>query len=316
MTFDYRQLPSPEPLTMKYTDHSHIRRQVRLAGLTRFGVGGYADFFFEPQESAELAEFITTVEPGRPITVIGAGSNLLVRDGGIRGVVIRLPEAFSHISVEGDLIRAGAAAMQADVARAARKAGVIGFEPMIGIPGTVGGGIAMNAGASGIEMADRLVEALAISHKGEFMRLSPRHMGMAYRSNDLRGQVTFLEATLRGTAGDSAAIAEHIKTLQQQRKVSQPIGKRTGGSTFRNLPDLSAWKAIEAAGCRGLQIGGACMSEMHCNFMINTGAATAHDLESLGLEVQCRVLEHSGRMLTWEIERVGMEATHQRLKKR
>ena len=241
-----------------------------------------------------------------PVTVIGVASNLLVRDGGVAGVVIRLGKAFADISVDGDMVTAGAGAMDVNVARAARDAGLAGLEFLIGIPGTVGGALRMNAGAYGTEVSDIFAAAWAVTGRGEDAALSPADMAFAYRHCGQPDDVIFTRATFRGTPGDVDAISGRMADIQKARGETQPVKSRTGGSTFANPDGHKAWELIDEAGCRGLTRGGAQVSPQHCNFLINTGNATAADLEGLGEEVRRRVLEETGVELHWEIRRIGV----------
>ncbi|HEY1433546.1 MAG TPA: UDP-N-acetylmuramate dehydrogenase [Stellaceae bacterium] len=272
---------------------------------TWFGAGGPAEVLFRPADIADLAGFLAKLPLGIPVTVIGVGSNLLVRDGGIGGVVIRLGRGFAAIEVIGDEIRVGAAALDRIVAFAAAPAGLEGLEFLSGIPGSVGGSVRMNAGAYGREIKDVLVSATALDRTGETHTLDGRSLGFSYRHSDLDPRWIVVEARLRGNPGDRAAIARRLNEIRTTREATQPVRARTGGSTFKNPPGESAWRLIEAAGCRGLVRGGAMVSRQHTNFLINTGDATAADLEGLGEEVRRRVLDTSQILLEWEIERIG-----------
>ena len=239
------------------------------------------------------------------MTAIGVGSNLLVRDGGITGIVIRLGRGFAAVEIERDEIRAGAAALDRIVAFAAADAGLGGLEFLSGIPGSIGGSVRMNAGAYGREIKDALVSAIALDRTGKTHTVDSRAMRLSYRHSDIDPTWVFLEARLRGAPGDRAAIAHRLNEIRAAREATQPVRARTGGSTFKNPPGDSAWRLIDAAGCRGLVRGGAMVSQQHTNFLINTGTATAADLEGLGEEVRRRVYESSGIWLEWEIERIG-----------
>lgn len=276
-----------------------------LAPTTWFRVGGVAEVLFKPADADDLADFLRQKSPDIPITVIGVASNLLVRDGGVAGVVIRLSPAFSLIRVDGSSLYAGAAAIDLNVARAAQNAALAGLEFMSGIPGTVGGGLRMNAGAYGREFKDVVRSVDAITWSGERLNLSPHAMGFHYRHTDVRHDIIFIGAHFEGTPDDPVKIMERMRAIQTSRQDSQPIREKTGGSTFANPEGHKAWKLIDAAGCRGLRMGGAMMSEHHCNFLINTGTATAADIENLGEEVRRRVHDHSGIDLRWEIKRIG-----------
>ncbi|MBN8196178.1 UDP-N-acetylmuramate dehydrogenase [Thalassospira povalilytica] len=287
-----------------------LREGAQLAKVTWFQVGGPADVMFRPADEADLADFLKGKPDDMPVTVIGVGSNLLVRDGGIRGVVIRLGRPFTDAVIKDGDLHVGAGALDLNVSQVAQQAGIAGLEFLSGIPGTIGGALRMNAGAYGSEIKDVLISATAIDGKGIKHTVTPDEMGMSYRHCDLPEDWIFTSAILRGTAGDPDEIAKRMDEIQQARAGSQPIKSRTGGSTFANPVPDRAWEVIDAAGCRGLTIGGAQMSEQHCNFMINTGNATALDLEQLGDEVRKRVKEHSGVELRWEIRRIGERLGH------
>lgn len=279
-----------------------------LGAMTWFGVGGPAEVLFRPEDRADLAAFIKECPPDVPVTVIGVASNLIIRDGGIPGVVVRLGRDFASITPDGEsfTVRAGAAAMDMNVALAAADAGIGGLEFLSGIPGSIGGALRMNAGAYGREMKDVLISADILTRKGDLQTLSPADMQMSYRHNSLPADVLFLSAVLRGEKAETADIHARMGEIKTKRAESQPIRTKTGGSTFANPEGMKAWELIDKAGCRGFKIGGAQVSEMHCNFLINTGNATAADIERLGEEVRKRVYETSGVMLRWEIKRVGV----------
>ncbi len=272
---------------------------------TWFGVGGPAEVLFRPADLADLAGFFAALPPRVPVTVIGVGSNLLVRDGGIPGVVIRLGRGFARIEIERDEIRAGAAALDRIVAFAAADAGLGGLEFLSGIPGSIGGSVRMNAGAYGREISDVLVSATTLDHTGKTHVVDSRAMGFSYRHSEIDPCWVLVEARLRGAPGDHAAIGRRLNEIRAAREATQPVRARTGGSTFKNPPGDSAWRLIDVAGCRGLVRGGAMVSQQHTNFLINTGTATAADLEGLGEEVRRRVHDTSGILLEWEIERIG-----------
>ena len=274
-----------------------------LAPYTWFRVGGPAQMLHAPTDAAALARAIHAWDG--PVTPIGVGSNLLVRDGGIDGLVVRLGRGFAGITVEGTRIRAGAAVPDAKLAQAAADAGLAGLEFLRGIPGTVGGAVRMNAGCHGTETRDRLVEATVVFRDGTTRTLSNGDLGFAYRHSDLPEDAIVTEAVFEGTPDDPATIAARMAELMTARETAQPVREKTGGSTFRNPPGESAWKLIDAAGCRGLRVGGAQVSEKHCNFLVNHGEATAADLETLGEAVRDRVRDTSGHDLHWEIRRVG-----------
>ena len=275
----------------------------RLSPYTWFRVGGPAEILYSPTDTAALARALATWKG--PVTPIGIGSNLLVRDGGIDGLVIRLGRGFAGITVEGNRIRAGAAVPDAKLAQAAADAGLAGLEYLRGIPGTVGGAVRMNAGGHGTETRDRLVGATVVFRDGTIRTLSNAELGFAYRYCGLPDDAIVTEAVFEGTPDDTAAIQARMADLMTAREAAQPVREKTGGSTFRNPPGDSAWKLIDAAGCRGLRIGGAQVSEKHCNFLINHGEASAADLEMLGETVRDRVRAASGHDLHWEIRRVG-----------
>jgi len=279
-----------------------------IARSTWFRVGGAAEVLFEPADRDDLSAFLAARPDDAPVTVIGVGSNLLIRDGGIPGVTIRLGRAFAAISVSRTRVTAGAGAVDINVARAARDAGLGGMEFLSGIPGTVGGAVRMNAGAYGGEVADVLLEAEAVDGTGAVRHVAATELGFAYRHCSAPEDWIFTEAVFEGRPDDGAAIAARMADIATARGDSQPIRTRTGGSTFKNPPDARAWELIEAAGCRGLMVGGARVSDVHCNFLINTGTATAADLETLGETVRRRVAERCGVALEWEIRRIGVPA--------
>lgn len=279
-----------------------------LSRVTWFQVGGPADALFKPADTQDLSDFLAALPTDIPVTPIGVGSNLLVRDGGVDGVVLRLGGAFADITVDGDEIEAGAAALDANVAKKTAAAGLAGLEFLSGIPGTVGGALRMNAGAYGTETKDVLIWADAMDRAGKIHRLSAADMGFEYRHCAVAEDWIFLRGRFKAEPGDPDAIRARMTEIQESRGASQPIRSRTGGSTFRNPPGGKAWQSIDAAGCRGLRIGGAQVSEQHCNFLINTGDATASDLERLGEEVRRRVKDSQNIALTWEIKRIGRAA--------
>ncbi|HEV7260873.1 MAG TPA: UDP-N-acetylmuramate dehydrogenase [Bosea sp. (in: a-proteobacteria)] len=282
-----------------------------LAPLTWFRVGGPAQALFTPADEADLAYLLSKLPEGITITVVGLGSNLIVRDGGIPGLVIRLGgKAFGEIAIEeGDRLRAGTAVPDVKVARAAADASLDGLAFFRGIPGCIGGALRMNAGAHGGETTDVLVEARGVTRAGEIVTLSHADMGFAYRSSaEATHGIIFTSALFQGRPGDRTEIQAEMDRVTAAREAAQPIKERTGGSTFKNPPGGKAWQLIDAAGCRGLRVGGAQVSEMHCNFLINTGGATAADVEGLGEEVRRRVKDHSGYDLHWEIKRIGVAA--------
>jgi UDP-N-acetylmuramate dehydrogenase len=279
-----------------------------LAPVTWFRVGGPAEVLFRPADVDDLARFLAERPADVPITILGVASNVLIRDGGVPGVVIRLGREFAGLAVDGTDVRAGAAAMDVNLARLACTAGIAGLEFLSGVPGTIGGALRMNAGAFGGEMKDVVVAAEALDSGGRRHCLSACDLGFGYRSTAVPADWIFVSAHLRGHSGDPAAIARRMDEIRAQREQTQPIRVRTGGSTFTNPPGGKAWELIAAAGCRGLTRGGAMVAEKHCNFLINTGSATAADLEALGEEVRRRVFQTSGVALHWEIRRIGVAA--------
>ena len=283
-----------------------------LGPTTWFRVGGPAEVLFKPADAEDLAAFLAGCPAEVPVTVIGVGSNLLVRDGGVAGVVVRLARGFAEVTCADGLVTAGAAALDLNVALSARDAGLAGLEFLSGIPGTVGGALRMNAGAYGREVGDVLLEAAAVDRAGRLHRVPAAGLGLTYRHSAAPEGWIFTEAVFRGEPGDPAVIGARIEEIARLRADSQPVRARTGGSTFANPPGAKAWELIDRAGCRGLRHGGAQVSEKHCNFLINTGDATAADLEALGEEVRRRVRETSGVTLEWEIRRIGLPAEGER----
>ena len=277
-----------------------------LAELTWFRVGGPAQVLFMPEDEADLAYFLQNLPADILVTVVGLGSNLIVRDGGVPGVVVRLGRGFGDIKVEGTTITAGAGVPDVKVARAAQEAGIAGLSFLRGIPGAIGGALRMNGGAYGRETKDAFVSARAVDRQGSVRELSNADMGFHYRHADAPEDLIFTQATFGGVAGDRAAIAAEMDKITEAREATQPIKSRTGGSTFKNPPGQKAWQLIDAAGCRGFRIGDAQVSEMHCNFLINLGNAKAADIETLGETVRRRVKESSGIDLDWEIKRLGV----------
>ena len=276
--------------------------------ITWFRAGGPAQVLFQPADEEDLSAFLKAVPEDIPILVVGIGSNLLVRDGGVPGFVVRLSaKGFGEVEQVSDTqLRAGAATPDKRVAAAALEAGLGGFHFYHGIPGGIGGALRMNAGANGVETRERVVEVRALDRKGEVHVLSNAEMGYAYRHSSASPDLIFTSVLFEGTPGDREAIRQAMDEVQHHRETVQPVREKTGGSTFKNPEGTSAWKEIDKAGCRGLRVGGAQMSEMHCNFMINTGTATGHDLETLGETVRARVFENSGIRLHWEIKRLGL----------
>jgi UDP-N-acetylmuramate dehydrogenase len=280
-----------------------------LAPYTWFRVGGPAQALFSPADEADLAYFLAHLPREIPVTVIGLGSNLIVRDGGVPGVVIRLGgKAFGEIEILPDnRLRAGTAVPDMKAARAAAEAGLDGLAFLRGIPGSIGGALRMNAGAHGGETTDVLIEARGVDRSGVTRSFAHDQMGFSYRHSEAPEDIIFTSALFQGRPGDPSAIMAEMDRITAAREASQPIREKTGGSTFANPKPQSAWKVIDAAGCRGLVMGDAQVSEMHCNFLINRGQASAADIEGLGEEVRRRVLAHSGVDLRWEIRRMGVK---------
>ncbi|MCI0466393.1 MAG: UDP-N-acetylmuramate dehydrogenase [Beijerinckiaceae bacterium] len=278
-----------------------------LASFSWFRTGGPAQAFFEPADERDLAYFLSLLDKSVPVLVLGAGSNILIRDGGIEGAVIRLAKGFQELSVAGFTITAGAGVPDVKLASAAAKAGIVGLSFFRGIPGTIGGALRMNAGAYGAETKDALVTCRGITRNGEFVKLANAKMGFSYRHCGAAEDLIFTSAIFSGSPGDSQSILAEMAEITKARSESQPVNTRTGGSTFKNPPGCKAWELIDKAGCRGMVVGDAQVSELHCNFLINRGKATASDLESLGETVRARVLETSGIAMQWEILRAGRE---------
>jgi len=304
MSFDLNSLPELRGKIMPNTS---------LAPYTWFRVGGAADALFLPADEADLVEFLKALPEEVPITVLGVGSNTIVRDGGIEGVVIRLMGGYwGRVEIDGDAVSAGAGALDLNVAKAAAKAGVSGLSFLSGIPGSIGGAVRTNAGCYGRELSDVVVAVEGITRAGAPIKLARKDIGFSYRHTDFAANIVVTRLHLRGEAGGNPEVlADEIAAHQRRRAETQPIKEKTGGSTFAN-PDppgtpeaRSSWQLIDAAGCRGLCVGGATVSEKHCNFLINSGEATAADIEALGELVRARVLEHSGVDLRWEIRRIG-----------
>ncbi len=282
---------------------------VDLSRTVWFRAGGRADVVFRPADIDDLAHFLAARPAGLPVTAVGLGSNLLVRDGGVEGVVVRLRQGFRDMTVRWDgaraLVEVGAGALDMTIARQCRDQGVDGLSFLSGIPGTIGGALRMNAGAYGHEMADVVVEARALDGAGVMHAMAPAAMGLSYRRSAVPEDWIFVSALLAGRRGEPAEIARHMDVIAAQREASQPIRARTGGSTFTNPAARAAWELVDEAGCRGLVRGGARISEQHCNFIVNEGDATASDIEGLGEEVRRRVEEKTGLSLDWEIRRIG-----------
>ena len=276
-----------------------------LGEFTWFRVGGPAQTFFMPEDENDLAYFLRNLPSEIPVTVIGAGSNLIVRDGGVPGVVVRLGRGFNDVKIEDHRVTVGTAMLDVMVARAAQTAGLAGLAFLSGIPGTIGGALRMNGGAYGGETKDILVEARGVDRQGNVRNFGNGEMGFSYRHCGVPEDVIFTTATFQARAGQPDAIAAEMAEIKKKREASQPRN-RTGGSTFKNPPGHSAWKLVDDAGCRGLTIGGAQVSELHSNFLINLGGASAADIETLGEIVRQRVKTNSGIDLEWEIKRVGL----------
>ncbi len=282
-----------------------IQADALLGPTTWFRVGGPAEVLVRPLNVADLSRLLAALPLHIPLTVIGAASNLIVRDGGIAGVVIRLARGFGDVSIDGAGVIAGAAALDANVAEHAAQAGLSGVEFLSGIPGAIGGAVAMNAGAYGGDISQTLDWAEILTRQGELVRLRAADIGFSYRHSGLPAGSVIVRARLHARPGNAVEIAGRMAEIRASREATQPVRARTGGSTFRNPPDARAWELIDAAGCRGLTRGGAQVSEKHCNFLLNTGDATAADLEGLGEDVRRRVHATSGITLEWEIKRIG-----------
>jgi UDP-N-acetylmuramate dehydrogenase len=284
-----------------------VEHQGSLADFIWFRTGGPAEWLARPEDVRDLASFMAGLDPATPVLPVGVGSNLIVRDGGVPGVVVRLPKAMAKVTIEpGNRVRAGGAAMGITVASAARDAGIAGLEFLRGIPGTVGGAVRMNAGAYGRDTSDILVELTVVTRGGDIETWPAARLGYTYRHSDLPAGAVVVEALFQGVPGDPQVIGAEMDRIAAEREASQPLRSRTGGSTFKNPPGRKAWALIDAAGCRGLRNGDAQVSEKHCNFLLNLGSATSAEIEALGEEVRAKVLAHSGVTLEWEIQRVGM----------
>lgn len=299
--------------TIPQTDFGDLASNVRgklqykapLSKLSWFRTGGCADLLFTPEDEHDLCEFLKQLPRDVPVTPLGVGSNMLIRDGGIEGAVIRLGKKFSNIKIDKNTITAGSGAPDISVARAALDANLAGFEFLRGVPGTIGGALKMNAGAYGAEVNHIFESARAVDRSGKLHELNALQMGFSYRHTSVPEDYIFTSGTFKGTQGDREHIQRRMNEIGEAREESQPLRTRTGGSTFKNPKGTSAWKLIEAAGCRGLKIGGARVSEKHCNFLINEGDATSNDIETLGEEVRRRVKDECGVELEWEIKRIG-----------
>jgi len=284
-----------------------LTAQAPLAPLVWFKSGGAAQWLFEPKDVADLQDFLRGLEPHVPVMALGLGSNMIVRDGGVPGAVVRLGKAFAGIEqLGGNRMRCGGGASGILVSSKARDAGIAGLEFLRGIPGTVGGFVRMNGGAYGREVADILVEATLVLRDGSLVNWPAERFGYTYRHSETPDGAVIVEAVFEGVPGDPAVIGAEMDRIAAEREASQPLRSRTGGSTFKNPDGTKAWKLIDAADCRGLTIGGAQVSEKHCNFLLNLGGATSADIEELGEEVRRRVLADSGVTLEWEIQRVGV----------
>ena len=278
-----------------------------LADFIWFRTGGAAEWLVRPADVADLSQLLKALDPAVPLFPVGVGSNLIVRDGGVPGVVVRLPKSFAKVSIEsGNRVRAGGAAMGISVASAARDAGIAGLEFLRGIPGTVGGAVRMNAGAYGRDASDILVEVTIVLRDGAVETWPATRLGYSYRHSALPEGAVVVEALFEGVAGEPATIGAEMDRIAAEREASQPLRSRTGGSTFKNPDGAKAWELVDAAGCRGLRIGDAQVSEKHCNFLLNLGGASSADIEALGEEVRRRVKAQSGVLLEWEIQRVGV----------
>ena len=287
-------------------DLPFVKENVPLARFTWFQVGGTADYFVKPQTNADLSLFLTERPQDQPLTILGAASNILIRDGGIKGAVLKLGRSFADINHDGCDIIAGSASLDRTVAAYAQQHGVGGLEFLSGIPGALGGAVAMNAGCYGSEIKDVFLWAEGIDTNGKAYRLNLEDLKFQYRSSSLPQGIILTKICLRGHPDQKSNIAQKILFIDKERKESQPVRGRTGGSTFKNPQGHSAWKLIDDAGCRGLTCGGAQVSEKHCNFLLNLGGASACDLESLGELVKQKVFEVSGINLDWEIKRLGL----------
>ena len=285
-----------------------LMERALLAPLTWFRVGGPAEFLLRPADVEDLCAFLRDLPPEMPVTVIGAASNLIIRDGGINGVVVKLARGFGDVVVEADGVIAGAAALDISVSEYAAEARLAGLEFLSGIPGTIGGAVAMNAGAYGGDIAEVLDWVELVTREGELRRVPALELGLSYRHANLPPGAVIVRARLRARPGEAALIGARMAEIKTRRETSQPVRARTGGSTFANPDGQKAWELIDAAGCRGLTIGRAQVSELHCNFLLNLGDATAAELEALGEEVRRRVARETGAALCWEIKRIGVNS--------
>ncbi|MGB4191468.1 MAG: UDP-N-acetylmuramate dehydrogenase [Rickettsiales bacterium] len=281
------------------------RENFLLSKVTWFGVGGCAQILFKPADIEDLSYFLKTKSPNIPYLVLGVGSNILVRDGGVKGVVIRLGKEFTEITHNENYLTAGAGALDLNVSNYCLDNSLEGLEFLSGIPGVIGGALAMNAGAYGQEISNHLIKLEALDEHGNLITIKQEDCGFQYRSSNLNKNLIFTKAYFKIKAGDKNLIAKRMEDIQQQREQSQPIRNKTGGSTFKNPQGHKAWQLIDQAGCRGLRVGDAIMSEKHCNFLINQGSATASEIEQLGEQVRKAVFNNSGIMLEWEIKIIG-----------
>jgi UDP-N-acetylmuramate dehydrogenase len=302
---------SLDPLNLaQMTKTGALELNVPLAPLSWFRSGGTADYFFTPKHEKDLIDFLKILPPHIPLFVLGLGSNVLFRDGGVEGIVIQLGKGFTKAAKEGTTyIRVGTALPDVKVARLAATHGLGGFAFLRGIPGTIGGLLRMNGGAYGRDAQAAVTHVRGIDRSGEVYFLSNEEMGFTYRNSAVPGEFIFTEALLEGYDEDPLVIIQDMQNVADTRNATQPVNTRTGGSTFKNPPDQSAWKLIDAAGCRGLRCGHAHVSHQHCNFLINSGGATSTEIEALGEEVRRRVADHSGVLLEWEIKRIGRHLT-------
>jgi UDP-N-acetylmuramate dehydrogenase len=297
------------PSSMIPNPRGRIAFDAPLARFTWFRVGGNADVLFRPADADDLSDFLRDLPTDIPVLPLGVGSNIIVRDSGVEGVVVLLRGPFVEISVEDDVVISGAGALSANVARLAADAGLAGLEFLSGVPGGIGGAVRMNAGAYGGETGDVLVWAEIIGRDGSIRRVTTQGLELAYRHSNLAADDIVVRAAFRGTEDDADDVHARLRDVQARREESQPLRTRTGGSTFRNPPGGKAWQLIDGAGCRGLKVGAAHVSEKHCNFLIAEGGATAADIEALGNLVRERVKASSGVELLWEIKRIGREAS-------
>lgn len=284
-----------------------LKHDAPLAPLVWFKAGGKAEWLFEPADVDDLCEFLKALDPSVPVMGLGLGSNMIVRDGGVPGVVVRLGKAFARVErLDAVTLKCGGGASGILVSSTARDAGIAGVEFLRSIPGTVGGFVRMNGGAYGCETCDILVECEVVLRSGERVTLTNADLGYTYRHSDLPEQAIVVSATFRGEPGDPAAIQAEMDRIAQSREESQPLRSKTGGSTFKNPPGDKAWRLVDEAGCRGLRLGDAQVSEKHCNFLLNLGNASSADIEGLGEEVRRRVKEKTNISLEWEIQRIGV----------